>query len=190
MLKKQFKSGATMQRRSFLSLAITAASAAVYGQSFTPEGPSVIHPVLSAKDRLNEAHSLGITSIAFKVLTRDTNGELFIIEHTTRQKGGPPRHIHPHQDEWFYVMEGEFLFEVGHDRVTLQPGGSILAPRNLPHAWAFIGSNGGKMLISYTPAGKMEPFFREVTKTNSMPPQDKALFERFDLILTGPPLLV
>jgi hypothetical protein len=27
-------------------------------------------------DRLDEAHSLGITSIAFKVLTRETNGEL------------------------------------------------------------------------------------------------------------------
>jgi hypothetical protein len=27
------------------------------------------------------------------------------------------------------------------------------------------------MLISYTPAGKMEAFFREVTKGNSMPPQ-------------------
>jgi quercetin dioxygenase-like cupin family protein len=104
----------------------------------------VIHPVLSGEDRTDEAHSLGITSIAFKVLTRDTNGELFIIEHTTRQKGGPPRHIHPHQDEWFYVIEGEFLFEVGHDRVTLRPGGSILAPRNLAHAWAFIGDGGGK----------------------------------------------
>jgi hypothetical protein len=46
------------------------------------------------------------------------------------------------------------------------------------------------MLISYTPAGKMEAFFREVTKGNAMPAQDKALFEKFDLILTGPPLLV
>ena len=173
-----------------MSLAISAASAAVCGQSLTPNSPSPIHPVLSGEDRLDEAHSLGITSIAFKVLTRDTNNELFIIEHTTRQKGGPPRHIHPHQDEWFYVIEGEFLFEVGHDRVTLRPGGSILAPRNLPHAWAFVGNNGGRMLISYTPAGKMEAFFREVTKGNSMPPQDEALFEKFDLILTGPPLLV
>jgi quercetin 2,3-dioxygenase len=74
--------------------------------------------------------------------------------------------------------------------VTLRPGSSILAPRNLPHAWAFVGDSGGKMLISYTPAGKMEAFFREVTKSNSMPPQDKALFEKFDLILTGPPLSV
>ena len=179
-----------MQRRYFLSIASTAASAAAFGQAVAHNSPAVIHPVSSGEDRLNEAHSLGITSIAFKVLTRDTNGELFIIEHTTRQKGGPPRHIHPHQDEWFYVIEGEFLFEVNHDRVTLRPGGSVLAPRNLPHAWAFVGNNGGKMLISYTPAGKMEAFFREVTKSNSMPRQDKALFEKYDLILTGLPLLV
>jgi quercetin dioxygenase-like cupin family protein len=179
-----------MQRRSFLSLVSTAAYAAPCSQPFTHNSPALIHPVLSGDDRLDEAHSLGITSIAFKILTRETNGELFIIEHTTRQKGGPPHHIHPHQDEWFYVIEGEFLFEVAHDRVTLRPGGSILAPRNLPHAWAFVGSNGGKMLISYTPAGKMEAFFREVTKNNSMPPQDKTLFEKFDLILTGPPLLI
>jgi quercetin dioxygenase-like cupin family protein len=179
-----------MQRRSFLSLAGAVASASARGQSHTHDSPPKIHPVLSGEDRVDEAHNLGITSIAFKVLTRETNGELFIIEHTTRQKGGPPHHIHPHQDEWFYVIEGEFLFEVGYDRVTLRPGGSILAPRNLPHAWAFVGNNGGRMLISYTPAGKMEAFFREVTKSNSMPPQDKSLFEKFDLILTGPPLLV
>ena len=76
-----------MQRRSFLSLATTAASAAVVGQPLTDNSHAVIHPLPSGEDRLGEAHSLGITSIAFKVLTRDTNGELFVIEHGTRQKG-------------------------------------------------------------------------------------------------------
>jgi quercetin dioxygenase-like cupin family protein len=179
-----------MQRRSFLSLAVAAVSASAYSQSSILTPSSSIHPVLAGEDRAEETHSLGITSIAFKVATQDTNGELFIVEHTTRQKGGPPRHIHPHQDEWFYVMEGEFLFEVGSDRLTLRHGDSILAPRNLPHAWAFVGNNGGRMLISYTPAGKMEAFFRHMTKSNSMPPQDKALFEEFDMILVGAPLAV
>jgi hypothetical protein len=64
-----------------------------------PNSPSLIHLVLSREDRLDEAHNLGITSIAFKVLTPDKNSELFIIEHTTRQKGGPPDHIRPHQNE-------------------------------------------------------------------------------------------
>ena len=77
-----------MQRRSFLSLVSTAASAAACGRPLTHNSPAVIHPLPSGEDRLDEAHNLGIASIAFKVLTRETNGALFIIEHTTRQKGG------------------------------------------------------------------------------------------------------
>ena len=28
-------------------------------------------------------------------------------------KGGPPRHVHFEQDEWFYVIKGDYVFEVG-----------------------------------------------------------------------------
>lgn len=179
-----------MHRRSFLSLAAGAASAAAFGQSPPAPLSSSLHPVPSGQDRLEEVHNFGITTIAFKVLTTDTNGELFVIEHANHQKGGPPRHIHPHQDEWFYVLEGEFLAEVGSERRTLHPGDSILAPRNLPHAWAFTGNGPGKLLISFTPAGKMEAFFRRVSKTNAMVTQDAALFHEFDMELLGPPLAV
>ncbi|MBB6144065.1 quercetin dioxygenase-like cupin family protein [Silvibacterium bohemicum] len=179
-----------MQRRSFLSLAAGALSAAAVDPLSAATSQATLHPVLSGMDRSGEAHNLGITTITFKVATQDSNGGLFVIEHATRQKGGPPRHIHPYQDEWFYVMEGEFLFEIGDDRLTLGHGDSILAPRNRPHAWAFVGSTGGKMLISYTPAGKMEAFFRDVSRGNAMPPQDAALFRKYDLELVGPPLSV
>ncbi len=179
-----------MQRRSFLSLAAAAVSSVACGQSSALGSSALVHPVLSGQDDAGELHNLGITSIAFKVSTEETKGELFIIEHSARQKGGPPRHIHPHQDEWFYVLEGEFLFEVGTDRITLRHGDSVLAPRSIPHACAFVGTGGGRMLISYTPAGKMEGFFRYMSKAQSMPPQDNALFEQFDMILVGPPLAV
>ncbi|TME11860.1 MAG: cupin domain-containing protein [Chloroflexi bacterium] len=36
------------------------------------------------------------------------------------------------RDEWFYVLEGEFQFEVGADRFRLQPGDSLLAPTRSP----------------------------------------------------------
>jgi quercetin dioxygenase-like cupin family protein len=180
----------TVQRRSFLSLTAATVSSLACGQSSALGASAPVHPVLSGQDDAGEIHNLGITSIAFKVSTEETKGELFIIEHATRHKGGPPRHMHPHQDEWFYVLEGEFVFEVGTDRVALRNGDSLLAPRGIPHVWAFVGDRGGKMLISYTPAGKMEAFFRYMTKTQSMPPQDKALFEQFDTILVGPPLAV
>jgi quercetin dioxygenase-like cupin family protein len=33
------------------------------------------------------------------------------------------------QEEWFYVMEGEVIFQVGEERITLKPGESVLAVR-------------------------------------------------------------
>jgi len=145
--------------------------------------------VSAGADLFGEHRGLGISSIDFKVSSPDGNG-LFILENTFHQKGGPPKHLHYEQDEWFYAVEGEFLVEVGQERVIMQPGDSLLAPRNVPHVWAFVGSTSGRMLIAFTPAGKMEAFFREVTKANAMPPQDPALWRAHGMELLGPPLSI
>src|SRR5438876_2968116 len=94
-----------------------------------------IPPVLrvaAGEDRFGEHRGLGISSIDFKLSTQDSSG-LFILENTFHAKGGPARHLHYHQDEWFYALEGEFLVEVGDERIRLQPGDSLLAPRQVPH---------------------------------------------------------
>ena len=89
-------------------------------------------------DRFGEQRGLGISTIAFKVTTPNPS-DLFILENTFLAKGGPARHLHYDQEEWFYVLEGEFQFEVGVDRFRLQPGDSLLAPRQVPYVWAFVG---------------------------------------------------
>ena len=94
------------------------------------------------------------------------------------------------QDEWFYVVEGDFIIEVGQQRFTLQPGDSLLAPRKVSHVWAHVGNARGRILIAFMPAGKMEAFFREVTKANAMPPQDHALWRAHGMELLGLPLAV
>src|SRR5687767_8768086 len=53
----------------------------------------------------------GVIPLEIKVSGKDTNDSLFVFEHTKMSKGGPPRHFHYEQDEWFYAMEGEFAFE-------------------------------------------------------------------------------
>jgi mannose-6-phosphate isomerase-like protein (cupin superfamily) len=70
--------------------------------------------VAAGQDRFGEHRGLGISSIAFKVTSQDSNG-LLIIENTFREKGGPARHLHYEQDEWFYAVEGEFVMEVGQE---------------------------------------------------------------------------
>jgi quercetin dioxygenase-like cupin family protein len=149
-------------------------------------------PVLYVKageDRFGEHRGLGVSVIDFKVIPQDSNG-LLVLENTFHAKGGPARHLHYDQDEWFYAVEGTFIIEVGPERFRLEPGDSVLAPRKIPHVWAHVGDARGKVLIAFMPAGKMEAFFREVTKANAMPPQDPALWRAHGMELLGPPLAV
>lgn len=143
--------------------------------------------VAAGEDQLGEPRGLGVSTIAFKVCPQDSNG-LLVLENTFHEKSGPPRHRHPHQDEWFYCVEGEFLIEVGAERFRLTPGDSLLAPRGVPHVWAHVGKTRGRILIAFMPAGQMEPFFREVTKANAMPPQNPAFWCAHGMELLGPPL--
>src|SRR5260221_13329851 len=99
-------------------------------------------------DQEGESRGLGISTIAFKV-SAPTPSDPFILENTFLAKGGPARHLHYDQDEWFYVLEGEFQFEVGAERFRLQPGDSLLAPRRVPHVWAFVGEPRGRILVAF-----------------------------------------
>ena len=145
--------------------------------------------IAAGEDKFGEHRGLGITSITFKVTPQDRHGFL-IIENTFQARGGPARHLHYDQDEWFYAVEGEFILEVGRGRFRLNPGDSILAPRKVPHVWAYTGGTRGRILIAFMPAGKMESFFREVTKANAMPPQDPELWRAHGMELLGPPLAI
>jgi len=151
--------------------------------------PVPIQLVSAGEDKFGEHRGLGISSIAFKVTPQDSHG-LLIIENTFYAKGGPAQHLHYDQDEWFYAAEGEFVLEVGATKYQLKPGDSLLAPKKIPHVWAFIGGTQGRMLIAFMPAGKMEAFFREVTKANAMPPQAPELWRAHGMELLGPPLVV
>jgi quercetin 2,3-dioxygenase len=154
-----------------------------------PAGGEAIY-VPARSDRFGESRGLGITSLAYKIAPQDTGGSLFVIEQTMLARGGPPRHMHLAQEEWFYPLEGEFVVEVNGRTRRLMPGDSLLAPREIVHSWAYVGDGPGKILIAFSPAGKMESFFRETTKANAMPPRDPELWRTHDMVLVGPPLSV
>ena len=183
-----------MKRRSFLKTAAALLPAAGLGsfsldQALAAPSPDEVHVVPAGQDRLGESHSLGFSSIRFKVLPRETGGGLFVVEHTHLVHGGPPLHYHPHQEEWFYVMDGEVLFQVGEKRVQLGSGESVLGPRGIPHTFTQVGEKPGRLLIAFTPAGKMEKFFRTATKPDA-PKLDAAFYRQFDVEVVGPPLKV
>ena len=151
-----------------------------------------LHVVPARADRTGQPHHVaGVDSyIDFKVLTAETGGGSFVIENRDMARGGPPRHIHYAQEEWFYLVDGgEIVMEIGDRKLTLKPGDSVLAPRNVPHVWAYVGDRPGRMVIAFTPAGKMEDFFTQQGKSTAATP-DPRIFETHGMKVVGPPLKV
>lgn len=177
-----------MKRRSFLKSA-TSAFPILLTQPLTLAAQSSAsaakeaHIVPSGQDSRGETHT-GFGGLRFKVSPQETGGNLLVIEHNNMVSGGPPLHLHHEQEEWFYIVEGEFLFQVGEERIRLKPGDSILGPRKIPHTFTPAGTTPGKMLIAFSPAGKMEQFFRDAAN----PQQDAAFYRKYGMELLGPPL--
>ncbi len=143
--------------------------------------------VPAGQDIYGQRWGLGVSTMAFKVAGQGEQG-LFVLENTFHAQGGPARHLHYAQDEWFYVLEGEFIVEVGGEQFRLRPGDSVLAPRRVPHAPAHVGDAVGRLLVTFSPAGQMEAFFRLVTPENRMPVPDPALWRAYGMEVTGPPI--
>jgi quercetin dioxygenase-like cupin family protein len=127
-----------------------------------------------------------------KVSASDTDGDLFVIENTNDAKGWPPRHLHHEQEEWFYVVDGEYVAEVGDERYRLGPGDSVFAPRGVPHVWAHVGEGTGRMLVAFRPAGRMEAFFDAMSRVTGSPSREElhGLFHSHGMEIAGPPLEV
>ena len=181
------------KRRSFLRAGMASFPLAVLGQTDQTSAQPRLTRVPAGADRFGEHHIIGVSSTDFKVATGDARGGLFVMEHTNHKKGGVPRHVHHNEDEWFYVIEGDYIAEVGSQRFRLKPGDSVLGPREVPHAWAFAGDTPGKLLIAFAPANKMEEYFRLFKAragaySNWNNPQDKELARAHGIELLGPPL--
>ena len=100
---------------------------------------------------------------------------------------GAPLHVHHQQDEWIYVIAGEFVAEVGGERMRLRLGDSLLMPMKVPHRWSVAQDSHCGAIHLYTPAGLMETEWASVARSEDPKNQEarKAEFERHGLTLLG-----
>ena len=147
----------------------------------------------AGKDRFDKEISL-LEGDKFycKVSTSDTDGDLYIFESTRDKKGGTSFHYHYEQDEWWYIIEGEFLFKVGDQTFTAKAGDSVFGPRKVPHAFAKTSEGIAKMLIGFQPAGKMEECFKKISEgvTKNMTEEERQSFRKeHGMVAVGPALI-
>jgi quercetin dioxygenase-like cupin family protein len=114
-----------------------------------------------------------------------TGGALGLFRQTIAPKSGPPTHIHQAEDEFFYVVNGEFKFKLG-DRVVSAPARSIVfVPRGIAHTFQNVGTEPGVLLVGVTPGG-FEKMFAERQDVDAE--TNRTLMKMHNMEVVGPPL--
>ena len=129
--------------------------------------------------------------LVFKVTGDDTGGafDYFVVE--VAPHGGPPLHVHHHQEEALHVLTGTFKVRVGDEEQILERGGFAFMPSGVPHAFHNLTDEVAEIVVVYTPGGG-DAFYAELgplTRDGKPEPADvAACFERHGMTLLGPPL--
>ncbi len=117
----------------------------------------------------------------FKVLSAQTGGAYAILEQQIPAGHGPPLHVHRHETEIFYILQGQFEITVGGQKIAAPEGAIAVCPRNIPHTFRNIGQTTGKLLLTVIP-GRFANYFVEV---DGVPDNDrdaiKALCAKYDV---------
>ena len=73
--------------------------------------------------------------LIFKVTGEDTGGafDYFIVQ--VAPHGGPPLHVHHHQEETIHVLKGRYKVRIGDETFYCDPGGFAYLPSKVPHAF-------------------------------------------------------
>ena len=129
-----------------------------------------------------------------KLTGEDTEGALSAFELQALPQTGTPLHVHHREDEWYYVLSGEFIFKAGDESFQLPAGGSIWLPRGIPHIWANTTNANAKLILACQPGG-FEKFFEEMGREMENISQAEAhtkmgeVMAKYGMEMLGPPLL-
>lgn len=88
---------------------------------------------------------------------------LALSEHTPRfnasiftmapRRHGPAAHVHRHEDDAFYVLDGELTFLLGEREVAAGAGTFVLVPPGVEHTFENRTDTPVRVLNIHTPAG-------------------------------------
>jgi quercetin dioxygenase-like cupin family protein len=91
---------------------------------------------------------------------RETGGALFLLVDEPPAGWSLARHRHRNESETIHVVRGEFEMDVEGTRSRLSAGQTIHVPRGAAHEGANVGSETGRRVVVFSPAG-LERFFAE-----------------------------
>ena len=98
--------------------------------------------------------------ITFRRTAADTNGELLEFDLTLAPDGHVPgAHVHPEQEERFFVHSGRMEFRLGFRKIVAEAGDSVIVPAGRVHKFKNGGDAEAQVRVQVVPALDMEELF-------------------------------
>lgn len=113
-------------------------------------------PFIATPD-LTNSRFYGPNLMSHIVSSAATDGQVGIIQFYGQTGGEPPVHIHSHEDEFFFILDGEATFLCGGKEMPVKAGSFVWLPRGMAHGFTFH-SGTGRGLVGFTP-GDFEEWF-------------------------------
>lgn len=116
-----------------------------------PTAPATRGFVLGPNDG-DPYHWLGTLSLT-KLLGTATTGYLDIVDHRVPPGYAPPKHVHQHSDEVFFLIDGHLEVTCGDETWQASPGSLVFLPRQIPHGFVASPDGPARTLLINSPAG-------------------------------------
>jgi mannose-6-phosphate isomerase-like protein (cupin superfamily) len=119
----------------------------------------------------NDGHAVQIAALGvrFMVDAATVGGGFSLVEHPLAPRSlGAPMHVHQHEDEYSYVIEGRVGVQVGDEVHVAERGDLVVKPRGIAHAFWNPADQPARLLEIISPGG-FESYFEELAPL--MPPQ-------------------
>jgi thiamine-phosphate pyrophosphorylase len=120
-------------------------------------------------DRLTKEHRL--------LLVKSSQPELDVFEFLVgAEYAGTDPHVHLRHADCFYVLEGELDVFAGDETVRVGPGGSVVVPPGVVHAFTSVGS--ARFLNVHAPSCGFAEYVRRVDVGEQV---DPAQYDQYDV---------
>jgi NADPH2:quinone reductase len=102
---------------------------------------------------------------------KETDGAYCMLEFRGPPGRSTPLHMHERETEAVHLLDGQLDITMGGTTVHLQPGDTLLLPRDVPHQLTTCGNHDARYIVVCTPAG-FEDFIERCARpdTGEWPP--------------------
>jgi mannose-6-phosphate isomerase-like protein (cupin superfamily) len=128
--------------------------------------------------------------VLIKAGTETTSGTFALLEVTWPPLAGPPLHVHAREDEMWWILEGDWRFQMDDQTHRVRAGSFAFVPRGVTHSFQNVGQTAARILVMFTPSG-MDRFFEqqaELAPGRGDPEAYEAIAQNNWMRVTGPPL--